>query len=357
MLCLGRRRERRRGTERRQILADRLTRTRPRPTDPRSAARSRSWRRPPGRRCRPRRSIRRPRSARRSTAASDPGCRGSARHCSPGHPAGRPAHDSSRLRRSTRARLPRRPPVASSSRSPSRPGRRTRPAWPSEMRALRRVQHAERDPGRSARERRPRSARVPCARRNPTDAVPVCSTTDAASASLLDQRQLARPLLCRPAVHQGVLDDALVDVGRRRRGRLCGGDNRVSRAQRDVSLYGVDVSLRLLDEVHLLAAPQRRGILALLVDEHRLLRMLLHPSTDGRGGAAHDTVDLCSEAIGRRDGPDVELGRRGGCVGSLFAPSRADLRIVHRGLHRPASIACMTTAVTLACASATATLA
>ena len=149
-------------------------------------------------------------------------------------------------------------------------------------------------------------------------AVPVCSTTDTASRELLDQRQLARPLVGRPAVHQGVLDDALVDVGRRRRGRLCGGDNGVSRAKRDVSLHGVDVSLRLLDEVDLLAAPQRRGTLALLVDEHRLLRMLLHPSTDGGGGVAHDTVDLCSEAIGRRDGLDVELRRRGGCVGSLF---------------------------------------
>src|SRR6185312_10418441 len=43
-----------------------------------------------------------------------------------------------------------------------------------------------------------------------------------------------------------------------------------------------------------------------------------HLSTDDGGGVARHTVDLCSEAIGRGDGLDVELRRRGGCVGSLF---------------------------------------
>ena len=139
------------------------------------------------------------------------------------------------------------------------------------MRALRRVRRAEARSW-SIRARAPAAL---CARAVPPTkrvAVPLCSTTDAASATCSTSVSWPAHWSVVPPSTRRVLDDALVDVGRRRRGRLCGGDDRVSRAKRDVSLHGVDVSRRLLDEVDLLAAPLRRGTLALLVDEHRLLR-------------------------------------------------------------------------------------
>ena len=150
-LGLGRRCEpRRRSTERRQILAGRRRRSRPRATDRRSAGRSRSWRRPAGRRCRPRsrdgdrgldddRLLRQILDVEAQRAAALLTAR-------PGRPA--PVRRACVARRE-RARRAARLLGRRRDRS-SRPGRRTRPASPSGIRALRRAPRAARDSGRPA---------------------------------------------------------------------------------------------------------------------------------------------------------------------------------------------------------------
>ena len=324
--------------ERRQILARRATPARRRPTDPAPCCTIAQLPTTAEPAMPPAESIRRPRSARRSTAASDPGCRGSSRRCSPGHP---PATTSARfvalasLDASVLARAPaccrrhrdRRALLADVHDLHGRLRSEPSAACGTLIEFL--VDPRERAGGapcaRGARDG-PRRRRHRSARRTDAASPPARP----ASAGPPTGRSSRRP--------QGVLDDALVDVGHGRRGRLSVGEER-SRVRRETSRC---TAVRT-SAWHAGRGPSpgrstasRRLRLVAFVDEHRLLRMLRQASTDGGGGAAHDTVDLCAEAIGRRNGLDVELRRRGGCVREPVRPSRAGPRIAHRGLHRPA---------------------